>query len=109
MEDVSPMGDAPGPLDSLAGFSGTIYPADRFFEAVFKLSPDMVPDLIQDAETLLSQPGTIERVGIWNSAELGYIRLGFEFSRLGQTRVIQVRIREWAVWQLTLILKGEDQ
>ncbi len=108
MENFSGAGDAPGSLDSQPGFSGTIYPADLFFEAVFKLPQDMVPDLIQDAETLLDQPGTLSRVGIWNSAELGYIRLGFEFSRLGQTRVVEVRAREWAVWQLTLILKGED-
>jgi len=108
MEDFPRAGDGPGRLDTLSGFSGTIYPADRFFEAVFKLPQDMVPDLIQDADTLLNQPGTIERVGIWNSTEFGYIRLGFEFSRLGQIRVVQVRAREWAVWQLNLILKGED-
>ena len=28
---------------------------------------------------------------------------------LGENRVVQVRAREWAVWQLALILKGEDQ
>jgi len=56
----------------------------------------------------LTRTGTIDRVGIWNFSEQGYIRLGFEFSRLGVTRVVQVRAREWAVWQLNLILKGED-
>ncbi len=108
MEDSPRTMDAAGPLEILVGFSGTIYPADRFFGAVFKLPPDMIPDLMPDAEILLKQNGIIERVGLWNSAENGYIRLGFEFTRLGITRVLQVRAREWAVWQLNLILKGED-
>ncbi len=108
LEEIPVGGDNPGSLDDLPGFSGTIYRADRFFEAVFKLPENMVPDLIQDAEVLLNQAGRLDRVGIWNASEFGYIRLGFEFSRLGQTRVVQVRAREWAVWQLALILKGED-
>lgn len=108
LEDIPMSQDIIGSLDDLPGFSGTIYQADRFFEAVFKLPGNMIPDLIQEAEVLLNQAGSLDRVGIWNASEFGYIRLGFEFSRLGQTRVVQVRAREWAVWQLNLILKGED-
>lgn len=94
-------------LDTFQGFSGRIYPADRFFNAVFQLPPDVLPDLVRDAETLLNHSGTIDRVGIWNTSEDGYIRLGFEFSLLGEKQVVQVRAREWAVWQLGLVLKGD--
>ncbi|HCY83891.1 MAG TPA: hypothetical protein DHV36_02020 [Desulfobacteraceae bacterium] len=96
-------------LDTLPGFSGRIYPAGLFFDAVFKLPQDMVPDLISDAQALLSRTGTIQRVGIWNASENGFITLGFEFVHLGEHEVVQIRAREWAVWQLGLILKGEDQ
>ena len=99
----------PAGLDELPGFSGPIYSAGLFFDAVFKLPEDMVPDLIKNAETLLSQTGTIDRVGIWNTSEDGFIRLGFEFSHLGEKQVVQILAREWAVWQLSLILKGEDR
>ncbi|WDP92106.1 MAG: hypothetical protein HUN04_21240 [Desulfobacter sp.] len=102
-------GEIPGRLETLEDFSGTIYPADRFFEAVFRLPEEMVPDLIPEGEALLTGTGTLDRVGIWNTAEDGYIRLGFEFVRLDQRRVVVARAREWAVWQLNLILKGEDR
>lgn len=96
-------------LEDLPGFSGNIYPAALFFDAVFRLPQDMVPGLISDTGALLSRTGTIERVGIWNTSEDGYIALGFEFVRLGEREVVRIRAREWAVWQLGLILRGEDQ
>ena len=98
-----------GALEDIPGFSGSVYPADMFFQAVFRLPPDMMPDLIHDAETLLTRTGTIGRVGVWNTAEEGFIQLGFEFNQLGETRVVLIKAREWAVWQLSLALKGEDQ
>ncbi len=112
--DAKKIGGDPGEmltaagLDELKGFSGRIYSSDLFFDAVFKLPPDMVPDLIKNAEILLSLTGTIKRVGIWNTSEDGFIRLGFEFSHLGEKQVVQILARDWAVWQLSLILKGED-
>lgn len=99
----------PGALELFEGFSGRIYTADRFFQAVFSLPEDMLRDLIPDPELLLEQDGTILRVGIWNEAQSGYIRLGFEFRRQGEQRVLFARAREWAVWQLGLALKGEAQ
>ncbi len=95
-------------LDTLTGFSGRIYPASLFFDSVFKLPRDMIPDLLAAPERLLGQIGTISRVGIGNTAEDGYIQLGFEYSHLGNTQVFLVRAREWAVWQLSLILRGEQ-
>ncbi|WDP85044.1 MAG: hypothetical protein HUN05_07750 [Desulfobacter sp.] len=96
-----------GTLDALPGFSGRIYDAAPFFKAVFKLPPNMMPDLIQNGDSLFAQSGMLTRVGVWNTSEHGFIRLGFEFIYMGETRVVQIKAREWAVWQLSLILKGE--
>lgn len=98
-----------GFLEDQEAFAGRIYPADEFFRAAFRLPPDMIPDLIQDPDLLLNQKGIIRRVGIWNQAENGNIRLGFELEDQGETRILLVQAREWAVWQLGLILKGEIQ
>lgn len=96
----------PGRLEAFDGFEGRIYPAEHFFSAVFKLPPEMVPDLLPDTDLLLDQEGTILRVGIWNEARGGFIQLGFEFRHQGRIRVLFVNAREWAVWQLGLVLKG---
>ncbi len=96
-----------GDLDNSPEFSGRVYPAALFFSAISRLPGDMVSDLISDTEELLSQNGTLERVGVGNSAQDGFILLGFEFKHLGETRVVAVKAREWAVWQLSLELKGE--
>jgi len=96
----------PGTLETFHEFSGRIYPVDRFFAAVFKLPPEMIPDLLPDTDLLLDQEGVISRVGIWNEAEEGFIRLGFEIRHQARVRVLFVNAREWAVWQLGLILKG---
>ncbi len=98
-----------GSLDEIESFSSRIYSAAEFFDAVFKLSPEMISDLIMEPELLLNQEGTIQKVGIWNEARDGYIKLGFELEYRGISRVIMVQAREWAVWQLSLVLKGGDQ
>lgn len=69
----------------------------------------MVSELIGKPGRLLRQQGTLGRVGIGDTVENGYIRLGFEFVSLDGTRVIQAQAREWAVWQLNLTLRGEGQ
>jgi hypothetical protein len=88
------------------GFQGRIYPVDQFFEALFTLPPDIVPDLMVDPQVLLKQEGKITHVGIWNEAQNGYIRLGFEFEAPGGHEVVFIKAREWAVWQLSLNMKG---
>ncbi len=98
----------PGGLDQMDGFSGRIYPASNFFDALFKLPADILPDLMANPEALLEQEGEISRVGIWNEAQNGYIRLGFEFQRNAGPQVVFVKSREWAIWQLSLNLKGMD-
>ncbi|MCB9236281.1 MAG: hypothetical protein H6581_31825 [Bacteroidia bacterium] len=97
----------PGTLDDAPEFSGRIYPAALFFSAVSRLPEQMRSDLILDTQDLLSEKGALDRVGVGNSAQDGFIFLGFEFRNLGESRVVQVKAREWAVWQLTLVLKGE--
>ena len=97
----------PGTLDNTPEFFGRIYPASLFFTAVSRLPAEMRSDLISDTEGLLSQKGLLKRVGVGNLARDGFICLGFEFRHLGETRVVEVKAREWAVWQLTLVLKGE--
>lgn len=101
----------PGRLETFDGFDDRIFPAALFFESVFKLPPEMLHDLIQDPELLLDQDGRIRRVGIWNEAQDGFIQLGFEFDAPPgeDVRVLFMGAREWAVWQLGLILKGEHQ
>jgi len=94
----------PGELAQMDGFSGRIYPAQNFFDALFKLPSDILPDLMVNPEILLKQEGKITHVGIWNEARNGYIKLGFEFEDKGRKQVVFIKGREWAVWQLSLNL-----
>ncbi|MBU8911961.1 MAG: hypothetical protein KOO65_11885 [Desulfobacterales bacterium] len=98
----------PGELADMDGFSGRIYPAPVFFDTLFKLPADIIPDLIVNPEILLKQDGKIINIGIWNEAENGYIKLGFEFEKTGGGKqVVFIKGREWAVWQLSLNLRGD--
>ena len=97
----------PGTLENAPEFFGRIYPASLFFTAVSRLPGDMRANLILDTEDLLSEKGLLGRVGVGNSAQDGFIRLGFEFHHLGESRVVEVKAREWAIWQLTLVLRGD--
>ena len=97
-----------GELADMDGFLGRIYPAKNFFDALFKLPDDIIPDLMVNSETLLKQDGKIINIGIWNEAQNGYIKLGFEFEEKGGKQVVFVKGREWAVWQLSLNLKGDE-
>ncbi|WP_321494618.1 hypothetical protein [uncultured Desulfobacter sp.] len=96
-----------GTLEDLPEFSGKIYPSSLFFSAVSRLPEEMRSYLIPDTESLLSEQGSLDRVGVGNSARDGFIFLGFEFRHMGESRVVEVKAREWAVWQLTLVLRGE--
>lgn len=98
-----------GSLSDMPEFSGRIFAADDFFNALFKLPRDIIPDLISHPEVLLAVDGRITRVGLWNESKGGYIRLGFELRTNGDTRVVFLNGREWAVWQLSLNLKGEQE
>ncbi|MCP4022401.1 MAG: hypothetical protein GY729_11205 [Desulfobacteraceae bacterium] len=98
-----------GRLETIKGFEGRIYPADVFFNALFALSANIgSDDLIVNPEVLLKEEGKVTKVGIWNEANLGYIRLGFEFEYLNTRKVVFVKGREWAIWQLSINLKGDE-
>lgn len=97
-----------GRLSDIDGFLGRIYPADQFFQALFKLPADIIPDLLLNPEILLKQDGKIINVGIWYEAENGYIKLGFEFEKADTRQVAFIKGREWAVWQLSLNIKGSE-
>lgn len=92
-------------LDEFDGFTGRIFKASPFFRAVMDLPPDMMGDLIGNPSILLKEKGHIIRAGIWNEAKEGYIRLGFEFVHESVHKVVFVKGREWAVWQLSINLK----
>ena len=97
-----------GELADMKGFSGRIYPARNFFDALFKLPADIIPDLMVNPESLLKQNGKIINIGIWNETENGYIKLGFEFEETDGKQVVFIKGREWAVWQLSLNLRGDE-
>ena len=96
-----------GELVGMEGFSGRIYLAQNFFDAVFKLPPDILSDLMANPEILLAQKGKIIKVGIWNISQNGYIKLGFEFKDQDTKKIVFLKGREWVVWQLSLYLRGE--
>ncbi len=96
-----------GDLSNIEGFRGRVYPAKLFFDAILKLPSDMVPDLMLNPEILLKQNGKLTKIGIWNESENGYIKLGFEFEEAEGRKIIFIKGREWAVWQLSLNLKGD--
>ncbi|THB80081.1 MAG: hypothetical protein D3926_08995 [Desulfobacteraceae bacterium] len=96
-------------IEEIEEFSNSIFSARHFFEAVFMLPEDIIPDLILNPELLLDEKGQIQKVGIWNEAQSGFINLGFEFEANGRKRVVVVKGREWAVWQLGLILRGDTR
>lgn len=95
-----------GVLEDYPEFQGRIYPADLFFDAVFKLPDEMLPDLIHTPQTLLESRGEIVRIGIWNEVESGYIRLGFELEIDDVRKVKLIRAREWVIWRLSSLLTG---
>jgi hypothetical protein len=96
-----------GKLEQMDAFLSRIYPVGQFFDAMVKLPPEMISELMVDPELLLKQEGSIQRVGIWNEADHGYIKMGFEFEYRGESSVLIIQAREWAVWQLSLLLKGQ--
>lgn len=93
-------------LEALMKFENRIYPADRFFDALNRLSEEVRRGVLQQPRTLIRQPGAITRVGISDEVMSGFIELGFEFDTGGRRFVIIHPGREWAVWRLRSLLEG---
>ncbi|SLM31314.1 conserved hypothetical protein [Desulfamplus magnetovallimortis] len=107
--DIIERGEEPfmGTLDDIPEIEGRIYSADLFFNALFKLPPEILPDLITTPHLLLNQRGDILRAGIWNEVESGFIKIGFEIRENGEYMVLFIKAREWAVWRLSAVLSGQ--
>jgi hypothetical protein len=94
-----------GSLEEVPGFGERIFPAEIFFKELMDISEDIIPDLISDPKLLLDQKGIIKRVGIDNEVKSGYIKIGFEFHTTEGAKIVFVNSREWAVWQLIVQLR----
>ncbi|MEA2059488.1 MAG: hypothetical protein U9P10_02980 [Thermodesulfobacteriota bacterium] len=96
-------------LDAIPEFKNRIFPAEKFFSVLLDLPGDINHDLMINPGKLLRQPGKILRAGISEEADSGYIKMGFEFYHKGETTIVTVKGREWAVWRLSLSLTGESK
>ena len=94
-----------GTLEDLPTFENRIYPAERFFKALYSLPEEDLGSVVPQPERLLGTPGRIVRVGISDEAVSGYIELGFEIEDGTRRRVILLKGREWAVWILRSYLE----
>ena len=97
-----------GALEVISSLKNRIYPADQFFSALEALPKEARIEILEQPETLLAISDPVRRVGISDEALSGFIDIGFEFQENGSHRVLLVQARDWAVWQLSLLLEGED-
>jgi hypothetical protein len=87
-------------LEELPNFKNRIYPAVRFFEALYAFPDETRRNMILNPEALLEPTGQIVRVGISDEAVSGYIQLGFEFINGTRHQVLLAHGHEWAIWRL---------
>jgi hypothetical protein len=95
-------------LDRLPNFKNRIYPAERFFDALYAFPIEIRRNMVLHPETLLKQTGQILRVGISDEAVSGFIELGFEILDGAQHVVVFDQGHEWAVWRLRAYLEDKD-
>ena len=95
-------------LEELPSFKNRIYPASRFFDALSGFPDETRRNMVLNPEALLEPTGRIDRVGISDEAESGYIQLGFEFVSGTRRQVILARGHEWAIWQLRAKLEDHS-
>jgi len=93
-------------LDGMADFAEHIYPADRFFEALNRLSEDVRVGIIPRPGDLLRIPGRIRRVGISKVPQSDMVDLGFEIESLEGPKVILTQGRYDDVKRLQYSLEG---
>jgi len=98
-----------GSLEDISSLKNRIYPAHQFFSALEALPKEARVEILDQPETFLSMPDPVIRVGISDEALSGFIDIGFEIRENGGFKVLLVQARDWAVWQLSLILEGEER
>ena len=98
-----------GSLEEIASLKNRIYPAHQFFSAMEALPKEARVEILDQPEFLLAMSGPVRRVGISDEALSGFIDIGFEIQENGAFNVILVQARDWAVWQLSLILEGKER
>ena len=96
-----------GALEDIPSLRNRIYPAHLFFSALEALPNEARIEILGQPEILLGVSDPVRRVGISDEALSGFIDIGFEIRENGSHRVILVQARDWAVWQLSLVLEGD--
>jgi hypothetical protein len=96
-------------LEELPNFKNRIYSADQFFYSLESFHEEARRSIVPHPELLLASSGQIERVGISDETQSGFIELGFEFFDGTQRRVLITQGQEWAVWRLRSHLEGLEQ
>lgn len=96
-----------GSLEEFSKFNNRIYPSGIFFSALESLPGDVRENVVPMPEILLNLSGQITRIGISDEAVSGNIEIGFEITSGGESRLILLSGREWAVWQLRSLLEGQ--
>ena len=99
-------GFASGVLEDFPSLKNRIYPARVFFEALAKQSEEIRRSILPAPERLLGQSRRILRVGVSDEALSGLVDIGLEFESEGETKVMVVQARDWAVWRLRLDLEA---
>ena len=95
-------------LDHLPQFSERIYTAEHFFSSLEQMPEDIRRNIIPWPENLLKVPGRIRRVGVSDEVLSGYIEIGLEMEDAQRTRVVLLKVRDWAVARLRAVLEGEQ-
>ena len=99
--------EAAGALEERPAFRGRIHPAKRFFDTLSLLGPEVGEAILPRPELLLGQEGRIGRVGISGEVARGFVSVGFEIAVGARRRVVVLKGRDWAVFQLQAALTGD--
>jgi hypothetical protein len=95
-----------GVLEDYPSLRNRIYPARDFFEALADQPDEIQRSILPAPERLLAHSRRILRVGVSDEALSGLVDIGLEFEADGNTQVMVVQARDWAVWRLRLELEA---
>jgi hypothetical protein len=97
-----------GVLEDYPSLRNRVYPARDFFEALADQPDEIQRSILPDPERLLAHSRRILRVGVSDEAISGLVDIGLEFESEGQTKVMVLQARDWAVWRLRLDLEARS-